>query len=100
MGYLAEDVVFSAYEIMSALSMSKAVFSYIALGHYHNPQMPTPNLTESLELEDLDGQIQTVSGINLESVYKYSDFSTIEPPDDNLLLSRKPVTFIPDVYSG
>lgn len=100
MGYLAEDVVFSAYEIMSALSFSKAVFTYIALGHYHNPQMPTPNLTESVELEDLDGQTQTISGINLDAVYKYSEFSTIEPPEENLLLSRKAVKFIPDVYSG
>lgn len=100
LGYLAEDVVFSAYEIMSALSMSKAFFSYIALGHYHNPQMPTPNLTDSLELEDLDGQMQTITGINLEAVYKYSDFSTIEPPEENLLQSKRPVKFIPDVYSG
>ncbi len=100
LGYLAEDVVFSAFDIMNALSKSKAVFTYIALGHYHNPQMPTPNLTESVEIEDLDGNLQKISGINLDKVYKYSDFSTIEPPEDNLFGLKKPVKFIPDVYSG
>jgi exonuclease SbcD len=100
MGYLAEDVVFSAYDVMWALSVSKATFTYIALGHYHNPQMPTPNLTEAIELEDLDGDVAKISGINLEKVYRFSDFSTIEPPEANLIGSKKPVQFIPDVYSG
>jgi hypothetical protein len=62
--------------------------------------MPTPNLSESVSLENLDGETEEYSGINLDSVYKYSQFSTIEPPDDNILAARKPVKFIPDVYSG
>jgi hypothetical protein len=100
MGYMAEDVTFSAFDIMWALSQSKATFTYIALGHYHNPQMPTPNLTESVALEDLDGEIETISGVDLDKVYHYCDFSTIEAPEANLLKTTKPVRFIPDVYSG
>ncbi len=99
-GYLADDVVLSTYDLMDALSSSPARFTYCALGHYHSPQMPSPNLQPSVAEEDMDGEVDELSGRNACRDWENSDFGLISPPPDAVLDGKKPIQFMPVVYSG
>ncbi len=99
-GYLADDVVLSTYDLMAALSSSPARFTYCALGHYHSPQMPSPNLQPSMVEEDMDGEKDELSGRNACRDWENSDFGLILLPTDAILDGKKPVQFMPVVYSG
>ncbi len=101
MGYLAEDVVLSLYDLIIALDDGDAKFSYIALGHYHNPQMPTTNLSPSITSENLDGEEDSRLGIIPCQAWEKDFSESILKPDDSLFDERKkPVRLIKTAYSG
>lgn len=102
MGYLAEDVVLSLYDLMVALDSGQATFSYVALGHYHNPQMPTTNLSPITQTEDLDGDMDSRLGIIPCQSWDNDYLEHISKSDDSLLPdgSKKRVRLIKTAYSG
>jgi len=101
MGYLAEDVVLSLYDLMISLDQGKAEFTYVALGHYHNPQMPTTNLSGSSEIENLDGEVDSRFGIiPCEDWEKDFSESILKPEDSLFDNKKKPVKLIKTAYSG
>ncbi|HOO96725.1 MAG TPA: metallophosphoesterase [Caldisericia bacterium] len=100
-GYLADDVVLSLYDLSSSLSDSPALYSYIALGHYHNPQMPTTNLSPSIESENLDGEVDSRLDIIPCVAWGRDYLEFVNQPEDSVLpLGKKPVKLIKTVYSG
>lgn len=99
-GYLADDVVISLYDVTSSLSDSKAAFSYIALGHYHNPQVPAISLLAPQLEEDMDGESDELSGTNPCKSWDEGYHEQIPPDPDSLLGGKKPVKAIPCAYSG
>ncbi|HOU07750.1 MAG TPA: exonuclease subunit SbcD [Caldisericia bacterium] len=99
-GYLADDVIISTYDLMSKLSDSQAKFGYVALGHYHSPQMPSPNLVAPSLDEDMDGEASVLCGTNPCRDWELSSSETVAPDPDSLFRDGKPVRKIQMAYSG
>jgi len=102
MGCLAEDVVIRLYDLMASLNSGKVTFSYVALGHYHNPQMPTTNLSPIAQTEDLDGDMDSRLGIIPCQSWDNDYLEHISKSDDSLLPdgNKKRVRLIKTAYSG
>ena len=99
-GYLADDVVITIFDLTCSISDSKAHFSYVALGHYHNPQMPQFGLTQPVIEEDMDGLKDELSGNNPCRDWDKTYKELIPVDIDSLHSCKKPVKSIPCVYSG